>query len=254
MEFLPILVLMYSAINILLLISSDRLSGFSSNYLRILLASAVGGLYAGICIFPSFAFLGNIYWRLIFLGIISVLAYGIHRMTIRRGILFAFLSVALEGVSLWMGGEKYAIASGAIAILGVILVVFPDKPANHYASVNIFFENRKYSLTALVDTGNTLLDPITGTEVLVAGSDFAAQILGIQENMLMDPIKSFPVLQRKGLRLIPYRAVGQPYGMLLGLRLDKIEINGKYFGDIVAFAPQILGSQETFQALVGGNV
>ena len=70
--------------------------------------------------------------------------------------------------------------------------------------------------------------------------------------MLNSPITTIEAQPTPGLRLIPYRAVGQSGGMLLALRVDEVVLDGVQAGRIIAFAPQILGNGEGYQALTGG--
>ena len=108
------------------------------------------------------------------------------------------------------------------------------------------------SMTALLDTGNTLKDPVTGHPVLVADSRVAWELLQLQESELSDPIGTISRGNHLGLRLIPYCSVGQPAGMLLGLKVDELRINGREANQIVAFAPNRIGQGSGYEALTGG--
>ena len=123
-----------------------------------------------------------------------------------------------------------------------------------YVPVELTYGGKTYKLTALHDTGNMLSDPVTGQQVLVAGADIGFDIFGFTPNQLADPIVTMEKSPICGLRLIPYRAVGQTAGMLLAVRLDKVMINGQRAGDLVAFAPDSFGKTEAYQALTGGFV
>ena len=58
--------------------------------------------------------------------------------------------------------------------------------------------------------------------------------------------------QYPGLRLIPYRTIGQSAGFLAAMRMENVKI-GKWQGSrLVAFAPAGLDAEETYQALTGG--
>ena len=112
------------------------------------------------------------------------------------------------------------------------------------------YGDQKVKLTALQDTGNTLRDPVTGNSVLVVAGTVAQRLLGLTESQLRNPVESVGTVP--GLRLISYRAVGQPGGMLLALRLPQVKI-GKWQGSsLVAFAPDGLSVDGSYQALTGG--
>jgi hypothetical protein len=57
-----------------------------------------------------------------------------------------------------------------------------------------------------------------------------------------------------GLRLIPYRSVGQPAGMLLAVRCKYMKVGSWCGSALVAFAPESIGKQEGYEMLAGGNV
>ena len=244
------------AVDFLLLLGTNRLFGFPAKPGRCAAAAVLGGVYGGVCMLPGFAFLGNTLWRLVFLGVMAVIAFGFHMSAFRRGILFVFLSMALGGIALGLN-SKNAVAL-ILAAAGVWIMCsfgFQGKvKSREYVSVNLSYGGHRRSIIALRDTGNTLKDPITGESVLVVGSDVANKLLGITREQLSSPIETVEKGIIPGLRLIPYRAVGQPNGMLLAARMDEVVIDKERAGTLVAFAPQELGRNEGYQALAGGGL
>jgi len=241
-------------VDFLLLIAANRLYGLPPRPGRAAVAAMLGGVYGGICMLPGFAFLGNTLWRLVCLGSMAVLAYGWSRSTLRRGLLFVLLSMALGGIVLGMGRSGFAsIAAGAGGICLMCLIGFRGRiTGREFAAVRIRYGGHTRDLTALKDTGNTLRDPVTGEPVLVVGADIAREMLGLTEEELRSPVAAVENQLIPGLRLIPYRAVGQPCGMLLALRMDEVMVGKERAGRVVAFAPQELGRGEEYQALAGG--
>jgi stage II sporulation protein GA (sporulation sigma-E factor processing peptidase) len=183
----------------------------------------------------------------------SVLAFGWNSGTLRRSVLFVLLSMALGGIALGMGnGGFLGLIASCAAVCLLCIVGFRGRAGEkRFVSVQLTHKGNCRQLVALLDTGNTLKDPITGQPVLVAGADVAAELLGFTREDLAEPLRTMESRCVKGLRLIPYRAVGQPSGMLLATRLDDVRIEGKEACKLVAFAPQILGTGE-YQALAGG--
>ena len=98
--------------------------------------------------------------------------------------------------------------------------------------------------------GNTLRDPITGEPVLVVAGSVGQRLTGLTEDQLRTPLETLARRPIPGLRLIPYRAVGQSGGMLLGVRMDKVSVGSRQGSAIVAFAPEGLGGEGLYQALV----
>lgn len=240
-------------VDILLLLAAARLCGYPAKIYRILLASLLGGVHSACCLLPGFAFLGNALWRIVSLGLIGATAYGISVSGARRGIIFAFLSLALGGAV--MGLDKGGIVGTiSIAALITLLCFFGFRGrigGTYYLPVELSYGEKHINITALQDTGNTLRDPITGRQVLVVGADVAQQLTGLSRQQLLTPIES--IGQLPGLRLIPYRSVGSK-SFLLALHLPKVKIGTWQGSTLVAFAPDCLSPEGTYQALTGGVV
>jgi stage II sporulation protein GA (sporulation sigma-E factor processing peptidase) len=93
--------------------------------------------------------------------------------------------------------------------------------------VELTYGGQTVKLNALRDTGNTLRDPVTGKSVLVVGADIADRLTGLSRRQLSEPVET--ISEIPGMRLIPYRAVGQPSGLLLALPVRKSKIGGKKY-------------------------
>ena len=219
------------------------------------MAALLGGGYAGICLLPSFRFLGNTLWRLVSLGLIAWIAFGTGGI-LRRGSVFVLLSMALGGIALGLGnGGIWSLLAAAGGITLMCGVGFRNRIGSvSYVPVELRYGGQHLRLTALEDTGNTLRDPVTGNPVLVVGAQVARQLTGLTPQQLRSPVESVASAGIPGLRLIPYKAIGQPGGLLLALRMKEVRI-GKWKGSsLVAFAPEGLGTDGSYQALTGGTV
>ena len=204
---------------------------------------------------PQFRFLGNLLWRMVSLGTMAVIAYGWNTGALRRGMVFLLLSMALGGMAMGLGEGNFSsilLAAAGLVLLCTLGIKAP-LGVQKYQPVELCWRGKVIKLTALIDTGNTLRDPVTGGSVLVVGMD-AGRKLGISREMITDPITALAVESLPGARLIPYRAVGKPGGMLLMLRLEQVRLNGKIISPMVAFAPDEIGKNGGYQALAGGIV
>ena len=144
------------------------------------------------------------------------------------------------------------LATAGLVILCAVGIKAP-LGAQKYQPVELCWRGEKIKLTALIDTGNTLRDPVTGGSVLVVGMDVGRK-LGISREMICDPITALTAAPIPGARLIPYRAVGKPGGMLLMMRMEEVRLNGRAINPMVAFAPDEIGRNGGYQALAGGIV
>ena len=240
-------------VNFLLLLGTNRLCGFGTGCLRSAGAALLGAVYAAVCMLPGFAFLGSTFWRLIFLGLMGVLAFGLNKSAWKRTGIFLLLSMAMGGIALGMGqGEIPALLLSAAAVWILCRIGFGGTVGGkEYIPVTVTEGDRSVSVIALKDTGNSLRDPISGEQVLILGSEMGEKLLGLSAQALSNPLET--ILSCPGLRLIPYNAVGQPGGLLLGKRFSQVRMGEKVGGAVIAFAPEKIGVGTMYQALAGGN-
>ena len=243
-------------VDLFLLLCTNRLTGFPQKWQRCLLAALFGGVYAGVCLLPDWKFLGNWWWRFVSLGIMGTIAFGISRSALRRGIVFAVLTMTLGGCAQILGtGGFWPVLLTAVGLCFLCFVGFRGRIGGQsFVPVELTYGQRHAQLLALQDTGNTLCDPITGQNVLIVGPQIAAQLLGLTQLQLQQPVETVASGVVPGLRLVPYQAFGCASGMLAALRFQDVRI-GKWQGStLVAFAPKGLDAEGTYQALTGGAV
>lgn len=252
--YLDVVVLLNFLVDFLLIMGTNSLCGHPPGWKRAALAASVGGLYGGCCLLPGFYFLGNILWRTVCLALMVWLAFGFSVSALRRGIVFVLLSMALGGISVGFGGGGPVILTAAAA--GIFLMCFLGFQgrigAARYVPVELSYGGRSMRLTALHDTGNTLRDPVTGRPVLVVSAEVAQQLLGVTQQQLRSPVDAVADAFLPGLRLVPYRSVGESAGMLLALCLQEVKIGNWKGSSLVAFAPDVLCASGEYQALTGG--
>ena len=253
--YLDLVILLNFLVDGLLLMGANRLLGYPCGWRRCALAALLGGAYAGLCMLPEFRFMGNLLWRTMSLVAMSAVAFGWNRSALRRGTVFVLLSMALGGMALGLGNGNFTslvLAAAGVALLCAMGIKAP-LGIKQYFPVELKWRGQQLKLTALVDTGNTLQDPITGGSVLVAGMDIGTK-LGISREIINDPVTAITKGDIPGARLIPYRAVGKPGGMLLMIRFEEVKLNGRTISPMVAFAPEEIGRNDGYQALAGGVI
>jgi len=254
--YLDIVILLNFAVDFLLILSTNRLTAYPDNIIRSLLGALIGSLYSASCLLPGVTFLKSWPCSVVCAAIISIVAFGWNSSTIRRGALFALLSVALGGIA--AGLDSINVLSLILSGLGMFLLcavsIINPLLNTRYVKVELVWKDRKYPLVALADTGNTLKDPITGAQVLVVNPQVAKNLLQLTQKQLLNPIETIQSAKLPGLRLIPYRSVGNPNGLMLGIRMDRVIINGQSVGNVIAFSPEEFGNGDHYQALAGGVV
>ena len=243
-------------IDYLLLLGTNRLCGHPPDWKRTAIAAAVGGAYSVLCLLPGFSFFSRAVWRVVILVVLSWIAFGLSRSAIRRCVVFVILSMALGGVALGLGNKAvWTLPLSAVMIFVLCFVGFRDRIGTvSYLPVELFYRGKHLHLTALEDTGNGLRDPVTGRPVLVVDAQIAQKLTGLTQQQLRSPVTSMAQSPIPGLRLIPYRSVGQQSGLLLALRVPEVHIGNWKGSSLVAFAPDGLSREGAYQALTGGMV
>lgn len=232
-------------VNGLLLAGVARQAGRRASPLGVLGGALLGAVYAVGCMAPGFGFLGGLHWRLVSLGLMGLVAYGwdgrlccafaVLNLALGSAVMGAPWQLALYGVGVLLLG-RFAFGSGGRRLLPVQIAGF----------------GKRVCLTALLDTGNELRDPITAEPVLVIGCQAAGALTGLTVEQLRRPLDTMSAPPLPGLRLIPFRAVGAEHGLLLAMRFPEVRMGGRTRPAIVAFAPQSFG--EDYQALAGGSI
>ena len=242
-------------VDFLLLLGTNRLAGFPPGYGRSAAAAALGAIYAGVCILPGFGFLGNGLWRIIFLGLVGIVAFGFHVSAWKRTGIFILLSLALGGMAVsWShkGMLQLLLSAGGIWLL--CRVGFGGSVGGReFIPITVRYGEGQASVIALKDTGNQLRDPVTGEQVLIFGPEAAGKLLMLTAEQLKRPMQTLAENPNAGLRLIPCSAVGNSGSMLLAKRFHSVRIGDRLTGALIAFTPERIGVGDVYQALAGGN-
>ena len=127
----------------------------------------------------------------------------------------------------------FAVVSGIISmILGLTIKKETSKKA---VDIVLDFGNGKGTYKGLVDSGNLLCEPISGTPCIVAKSE---KLKGIIPGKLLELFNSDNQIdcfrEYSGIRMIPMRSVGKS-GILYAIRPKILEIDGEAKNAYVAF-------------------
>lgn len=241
-------------VDFLLLLGTNRLSGFPQGTSRCAFGALLGSIYSGACLLPGFRFLGSLLWRSVSLGLIGTAAFGWGRGAGKRTAVFVLLSMTLGGMVVSLGRNDFgALTLAALLCFGLCRFCFGSTVGSReYVPLTLSYGDRAASILALRDSGNTLRDPITGEQVLVVSGEVGQRLTGLTQAQLLHPLETLAQRPIPGLRLIPYRAVGQSGGFLLGLRLEQVKVGHQTTSAVVAFAAEDFGRGEVYQALTGG--
>lgn len=126
------------------------------------------------------------------------------------------------------------ILSFAITYLSYIVLNLLSKDMEYY-SIDIRCSDKIININALVDTGNSLVEPISKKPVIVAEYSALKEILPCKlveiyenkkESNLMEIISAISEDSfRNSLRIIPFKSVGKEKGMMIGFVADSVKID-----------------------------
>lgn len=250
--YLDLMILLNAGVDLLLLVGTNRLTGFPTQWKRAVPAAVLGGGYSGACLLRGFRFLGGWLWRMAFLGLIAMVAFGWNRSFWKRCAVFVLLTMTLGGLAVALGKPGMgALILSACGLWMLCLLGMGDGIGNReYVTVTLSRMGKSCSVVALRDSGNTLKDPVTGEPVLVVSGAVARQLTGLTQAELRVPLETLSRNPGMGLRLIPFRSVGNNAGMMLGMRFPEVLIGNQMKSVVVAFSPEGLGEGEIHEALV----
>ena len=230
-------------VDVLLLVTVAHMGKDRGNPGKCLIGAFLGACFAASGLLPGACILRGWAVHILSLLLIALISYGINRQAFLKAVLFVLLHLSLGRVT----AGKQGMLSMLLGAVGISLGCLLLRSKEQFVTVELTYLDKHLHIQALRDTGNTLLDPVTGQSVLVVSREVARELTGLSFQQLEDPVHTMGAIP--GLRLIPYRTVGNT-GFLLALRLTDVRIGNWKGSTLVAFSPQQLGSN--YQALTGG--
>lgn len=261
-------------VNYLLLRGTALLGACAVHRKRLVLAAAFGAVYA-VAVYP-FTFFRLFTIKLLCTAAMLLIAFGCRKQTLRLSAVFGAVSLILCGAvygmellkqgSVQIHGDSLlypvtfsslVLTAGAVYIACRLMLPKLNHSPNSIVPVTLHLNNRRVHLSALRDSGNTLCDPMSGAEVLVADWHAAKRLLPELPLCAEDfaaPAGLMLRLQAYHPRLIPYRSVGVSSGLLLALPCEEVKI-GKQLkqNSLVAFSPTPVSDGGSYEALTGGT-
>jgi len=274
-------------INFLVLYLTGKISRLPRPPWRMITGAALGALYALCMFFPRFSFAFGAMAKVLFsLGVVAV-TFRIRgiRLYLKTVSVFYMVTFALGGsvMALFyftdMGAKLGAVVKNGIFYINLpwqvlLLTVFVAyeiirigwsvlqnklSKDSMYKKVGILWNGGEVWVDALLDTGNSICDPFSGTPVIVAEYDALRPILPEGLTASADSLGSIENVTdtklRARLRMIPFSSLGKEHGMLVGFMPDKAWIleneSMRETGDVViAIYTRHLSRDRSFGALL----
>ena len=256
------------------LLAASRLGGVYARRLRLAGAALLGGAYAAAAaLCPALTALPL---RVAFGIALCAAAFAGQPAFARLAALYFLVAAAFAGLAMALGrasGRTLLLGAGyyaavpfrvlllaaalGYAVSGVLL----RGDARHGAvrreieSVQITLDGRTRAVRLLRDTGNTLCEPVSGRPAVVLSRGAAEMLLGgALPSDLHDAasvLAALPPALARRCGLLPYCAVGTAGGLLLYFRPDRItRADGSALDCVCAVGPDTVG-QGSYEGLIG---
>ncbi|HLR34975.1 MAG TPA: sigma-E processing peptidase SpoIIGA [Tissierellales bacterium] len=247
------------AINYIILYVTRKVTRTNTKSIRLFIGALIGALYTLVLFFPSLKFMTKFSIKVLISILIIIIAFNPEKI---RGLIklisvFYLISFVFAGASLGIffiiTNEQlndirgFAIKDFSLQILGIgiffsialmknIFKYYQKKAivSNYLASVSISLNNKKVDFTALIDTGNSLKEPISDKPVIIAEYKVLKEILPVtveeiylkSDSLCLDSITDIMQNTQEEIRfrLIPFKSVGKNNGILLGFKPDEIVV------------------------------
>ena len=245
-------VLLKLSVELLLLTAADNLCKHRTNIIGVLSASVLSAGYSAVCLLGNEMFLALPFWRILLLLLMIVLAFGVKLTSLYRGAVYLLMNAAIGGFTSGFERKELIVLFVGAVCVGIVCVFASDEGMLGGVPVELCYGDKRLKLLALKDTGNRLRDPISGKPVLVIDADAACKLTGLSAQQLKHPAETLCSGILPGLRLIPYKTIGNASGLLLAIKLKDVKIGTWKGNSLVAFAPETIGNG--YEALAGGII
>ena len=256
---------------------------------RVLISSSIGGTYAIVIYISKFKIYESIILKIILSIIMVYIAFNPQNMKKlwKQVLIFYLTSFVFGGAALYLiyfikpqniliknglfAGEYVLKAILLGAIMGLVIIKVSIKiiktkirPKDMYCRIKIKLNGKEVQTNAMIDTGNLVKEPITNIPVIIVERSLLYEILPkeilnnlgeILEgnfNSVSEEIQNQYVSK---MRWLPYKSLGKENGMLLGIRVDGVEIEkedtNKIDKVIIGIYDKSLTKRGEYRALVG---
>ena len=246
------LVMLNTVIDYLLLLSAGKLCALPLHRGRMALGALWGGGYALLAaVYPALFALWTV--KLLAGALAVVIAFGLEKRTPRA--LAAFYAVAAA-----FGGAVYGAArlrgepveAGLPVSLPVLLLSFAvcyagvslafrhagRRAEREIHSVTLTLDGRETSFSALADSGNELVDPVTGCGAVIVSPAALAPLFDAPDLLAADAAEALEKLRERypaaKFRLLPCTCAAAENVLLLCFRPERVTVDGKRRKDLLA--------------------
>ena len=287
--YIDIIIVENLIMNYIILYATGLISKSKKSYLRMYLARLIGAIYATL----EYVLKVNIYSNIILKTILSIIIVYVAfypqnaKKMCKQIVLFYVTTFTFGGIATYLiyvlKPQNIIIKNGMYvgtyvlkvifigAIVGTIILAIAFKMAKNkltkkdmICKVKIKLNGKEETVEAMVDTGNMLKEPITGTPVVVVERTslyelLPKEILNNTESILGGDFEKIPEEIKNEyvpkLKLIPFASLGKQNGMLVGIKPEKIEVINEQTEEeknaIIGIYNKSLTKRGEYKALIG---
>lgn len=282
--YIDVLLALNLFVNYFLLLSVAKLLHIRVRRLRILLGAVIGATFSLLIFLPDFGFIVTFVVKLILGTVLTAITFGFKRKQIFIKTLICFwgANFLFGGVMLliWItlspnnmfynNGVIYMGISPIVLILGSVssycvvcavnFILSKRVQKERLCKIHIKVDENETSLSALIDSGNNLIDPLSGLSVIVCEFSAIARLLPEELYPYFAAPVSNPDLPeiswKNRVRIVPFHAVGAS-GMLGAFLPDSCHVytkgTKKEIEALIGIATDRLSDGE-FTAIIGEQV
>lgn len=241
-------------INYIILCATAIIAKNKIHFLKFLLASSFGSLYAILNYIISLSNLENFFLKLFISGFMILISFDNKKIKVffKNLIMFYLTSFTFGGAAFmllfFVSPESVIYENGRFigtyplkitiygGILGFIIITLvakfiKNKFSNTLCDLEIFFKGKVIKLKTLVDSGNLLKEPISNQDVIVVQKSSLEDLIDkkilnevtsmIKGSLIGDMSKE---LYEYKFKVIPFSSLGNENGVLIGFKPDYIKI------------------------------
>ena len=288
--YVDIIIIENLIMNFIILYATGLILKIKNSFVRLLLASFVGAIYSALQYISNMKILTNIITKTILSIIIINIAF--HPQNIKKMckqlMLFYLTTFTFGGVATYLiyilKPQNIVIKNGMYvgtyvlkvifvgAILGTVILLISFRMSKNKISkkdmlckVKLKLNGKEIVLNTMVDTGNMLKEPITGSPVIVVEKNslydvIPKEILNNTESILGGDFGKVPEDIKQAyipkLKFIPFSSLGKLNGMLIGIKPEELKVinedrEEKKENAIIGIYSKSLTKRGEYNALIG---
>lgn len=291
--YLDVIFLENVIMNSIILYAAAIILKIKTKFIRIFISSIIGSIYAIILYITNLKIYTSIISKILLSIIMVYVAYNPQNVKKlwKQILIFYLTSFVFGGVSLYLiyviKPQDILIENGmfigeyvlkvimlaaivAYLVIKISLKIIKTKlsPKDMYCKIKFKLNGKEVETKAMIDTGNLVKEPITNTPVIIVESSLLydvlpKEILNNLDNILGGNLDEIPEeIQNEyiaKLRCIPFTSLGKQNGMLVGIKVEEVEIENEEESKlsnnvIIGIYDKSLTKRGEYRALVGIEV